>query len=483
MLFRSIYAVGDAPEGVVLGDFNSDGKIDAITTGANGSYDYLLLGNGDGTFAAASPIAVAGLAVQVATGDFNGDGKLDIVTTNYNTNTASVSLGDGSGGFTTSAISVGAYPLGVVVADLNGDGKLDFVTTNNVSNHISVLLGNGDGTFQAQLNYSTGLGPTHVATADFDQDGKLDLIVTNAGSISAFHGNGNGTFNAAVTYNAGATPGRITTGDFNGDGLVDVVFTDTAADTANVILNAAPGGAVSSATVTVNVLPPGPVILTDQVTVIENGNGTITVTGVHFADSDASAASDTFTLTVTTAAAPDSAISPASATGGLIAIDTALSNGVVYDPGTIGNQPLTDSVTVMVTDGFANFDTVNFIFNQAGTGPTVSLTGTSGKDVIFDSGYVDTLTGGAGADQFVFRPDTGDDTIIDFTLGQDHIDLRAFNPAVNTDNITQWLTTHAAQSPTNSADAVITLDANDSITLKNVTAANLTANDFILHIA
>ena len=38
----------------------------------------------------------------------------------------------------------------------------------------------------------------------------------------------------------------------------------------------------------------------------------------------------------------------------------------------------------------------------------------------------DTLTGGAGADTFVFGRDHGDDSITDFTVGEDRIDLTAF---------------------------------------------------------
>ena len=96
------------------------------------------------------------------------------------------------------------------------------------------------------------------------------------------------------------------------------------------------------------------------------------------------------------------------------------------------------------------------------------MTGTSGKDVIFATGYDDTLTGGASADQFVFAPGQSPsaDTITDFTPGQDHIDLRLFSE-VGADNINGWLSTHAVQSSTSPADVLITL-GNEAITLKNV---------------
>jgi VCBS repeat-containing protein len=88
----------------------------------------------------------------------------------------------------------------------------------------------------------------------------------------------------------------------------------------------------------------------------------------------------------------------------------------------------TDAFAVTELDSFGPTDPVHFIFNEGGTGPDVTLTGTSGKDVIFATGHADTLTGGMSADQFVFAPETSPsaDTITDFKPGEDHIDLRAF---------------------------------------------------------
>jgi Ca2+-binding RTX toxin-like protein len=136
-------------------------------------------------------------------------------------------------------------------------------------------------------------------------------------------------------------------------------------------------------------------------------------------------------------------------------------------------------VTLNVSDGLGHSDTVHFVFNEAGQGP-VTLAGTSGKDVIFATGFDDTLTGGASADQFVFAPgqNPSADTITDFTPGQDRIDLRLFSE-VGSDNINGWLATHAVQSSTNPADVLITL-GNEALTLKNVTVTSLHVSDFIV---
>ena len=158
--------------------------------------------------------------------------------------------------------------------------------------------------------------------------------------------------------------------------------------------------------------------------------------------------------------------------GSLADVDTALNNGVTYNPGT--TPPSTDKVTLTVTDNHGVTDTVNFVFNEAGEGPA-TLTGTAGKDVIFGSGNGDTLTGNGGQDQFVFSPalsGAAQHTITDFDVNLDKIDVRQFHA----------ITASALPTETQQGnDTLITLDSNDTILLKNVVAANLHASDFILH--
>jgi VCBS repeat-containing protein len=104
--------------------------------------------------------------------------------------------------------------------------------------------------------------------------------------------------------------------------------------------------------------------------------------------------------------------------------------------------------------------------------------GTPGDDVIHATSANDVLTGGAGADQFVFAPSQtpNTDTITDFMPGQDRIDLREYSEVVDSGNTNGWLSAHAAQS---AADVLITL-GNDTLTLKNVTVASLHTSDFIV---
>src|SRR5204863_4902168 len=80
---------------VAVADFNSDGKVDLLSTNADGTVS-VLLGAGSGTFKPALSMAHSTGAHSVAIGDFNADGRADLVTSNGNTNNVSVRLNDGS---------------------------------------------------------------------------------------------------------------------------------------------------------------------------------------------------------------------------------------------------------------------------------------------------------------------------------------------------------------------------------------------------
>jgi VCBS repeat-containing protein len=221
-----------------------------------------------------------------------------------------------------------------------------------------------------------------------------------------------------------------------------------------------------------------PVIVTDNLQIGERAGAT-TISGLSVSDADATSA-EIFTITATTSGVGSGSVTPPSGSGSLANINTTLDNGVTYHPG--ATPPLTGMVTVTVADSFGAADTMNFIFNQAGTGP-VTLQGTAGKDVIFATGYDDTLTGGAGADQFVFSAHSGHDTITDFTPGEDRIDLLDDLPfdSGSTASFNDWINNNGAVEQLGNGDTQIHLVGGNSILLSNVDRSSLHMNDFILH--
>lgn len=259
-----LYGAGtSSPRFVVVADVNGDGKLDLVV--ANRCIDNgclveavvaVLLGNGDGTFQAAVTYNTGGLfATSVAVADVNGDGKPDLVVGNDCADSncdgsVGVLLGNGDGTFQAAStyLTGGSDAVFVAVADVNSDGRPDLLA-GTVCNGgvcgsggtVAVLLGNGDGTFQSAVLYSSGgllgfygSGGALVVT-DIDKDGKLDLVVENNeccnsvdASVGILLGSGDGTFKNVVTYrsDAGGPGTSVAVEDVDGDSKLDVVTTD-----------------------------------------------------------------------------------------------------------------------------------------------------------------------------------------------------------------------------------------------------------------
>jgi hypothetical protein len=95
----------------------------------------VFLGNGDGTFPAASYFDIQGdtNAYSIAAADLNGDGKTDLVA--YDDQEAGIFLSNGDGSFAASASTTGSVSSPdwdtIAVGDFNGDGIPDLVLADS----------------------------------------------------------------------------------------------------------------------------------------------------------------------------------------------------------------------------------------------------------------------------------------------------------------------------------------------------------------
>ena len=280
-----MFAAGDSPSGLVVGDFDGNGKDDLLTTDADADTISVLLGRGDGSFGLPESFAVGSNPVAAAVGDFDRNGKRDVVVANRDSANVSVLLGRGDGSFDAARqFPTGTSPLSVAVADMNRDGIEDLAVANLDSDSVSILLGGAMAASVPGLTSSpagrrrrwrwatstrtagptswwpTTSGPTSrsswgrtggfgasttywawdyamaVAIGDFDRDGHQDIVATNYFTgISVLFGNGDGTFDAARRYTWDDPP-SVALADFDRDGSTDIAVANFYRGTVSVLL-------------------------------------------------------------------------------------------------------------------------------------------------------------------------------------------------------------------------------------------------------
>ncbi len=238
------YAAGSAPESITAADFNGDFIVDLAVANNSSANFSVFLGTGTGTFGAATNFpSGSGSPVSITHGDFNADSKLDLAIAHSSGNVG-IYLGNGTGGFSaTTNFLAATYPVGIATADFNGDLILDLAIANQNSNNMSVLFGVGNGNFLAATNFAAGTKPRGATCADFNADGNMDVAMVNFGSrnISVFLGSVTGSFGAATNYSTGFGPLGAISQDFNADGKMDLAVANDSSTFVSVLLGTGTG--------------------------------------------------------------------------------------------------------------------------------------------------------------------------------------------------------------------------------------------------
>lgn len=297
-----------ASYGIAAVDLNNDGSSDLVTSGGSASDSVaVVLGHGDGSFGPPQRFPAGATPMGLVVADFNGDGRPDVAVTNIaglvpgiagKTVTVLLGKGDGTFGAPLSSPVIGERPFRLAAGDLNQDGKPDLVVVNSSTQDVSLLLGNGDGTFSPRS--LTGPGAplplnfyTDVKVSDFNLDGRADIAVQTAngavlillrGAGETFQpvlrfvfdgqllavgdvngdgvpdlaavsplpsaallvllGNGDGSFASELAFDVGSVPTDLALGDFNADGQMDVVVGRTSDSSVSIFLNTTPQPAI-----------------------------------------------------------------------------------------------------------------------------------------------------------------------------------------------------------------------------------------------
>ena len=230
------------PQLPIVADFNNDGKLDVAFTYESTSDISVLLGNGNGTFAAEITSSTFYFATfkKIIANDINNDHRIDIVFLDTVYGYIGVVLGNGDGTFELlQDLLLYTIPssMDITVADFDNDTCFDIALIDTLGNTY-VYSGYCNGSFSLKITLSVGIDAylTSISSADFNSDGYLDIAVVNyiGRNIALFLGYGNGSFQTKETSftGGGLQPELMSFGDFNSDTPLDIVISYTSSELA-----------------------------------------------------------------------------------------------------------------------------------------------------------------------------------------------------------------------------------------------------------
>lgn len=223
--------------GAAIADFNRDNRPDFVyvTLGLIPTWQ-VVLGNGDGTFRAATDLAAA-FSTKPFAADLNGDGRADLIANC----SGSYLSGNGDGTFRNATLVVAGGAPGpaapLFVADADNDSRPDLLCGNVV-----FVNGGADG-FRRSSTFGDALAPVVLVVADFTRDGRADILFrTDAATLFLARGQGDGSFlsPAAISHPFYLADG-IVAADFNGDGSPDLAGLNVTTRELVVLLNSGSG--------------------------------------------------------------------------------------------------------------------------------------------------------------------------------------------------------------------------------------------------
>ncbi|MBN8702814.1 MAG: VCBS repeat-containing protein [Bacteroidetes bacterium] len=247
----------------VFADIDGDGRPDLLSAGWSANKLSIMRNtstNNNISFATKYDLTCNVGPVGVVVDDFDGDGKLDIATANYNYPYSvsifhNVSTSNSINIDYRKDFSLPSYPGQLKSADIDLDGRPELIVGYFSGNVISVLKNKSSVTnvdFDAYVNYTVGTSANgrRLSVGDLDLDGKYDIAIaqTNAKKVSILKNSstvGSISLSAAIDYTLNANAMDVAIGDLNFDGKPEMTVA-TATNTIAVFRNATTVGTINT---------------------------------------------------------------------------------------------------------------------------------------------------------------------------------------------------------------------------------------------
>ncbi len=227
-------------------DIDNDGDQDLITTGFNytdvGSYRLQVYENDNSIFSLKEELSNGTAFGSLDVGDFDNDGDLDLLITGAvqsNTGMITKIMNNENGSFVNNEINFPGVQNGTAkFGDFDNDNDLDIILMglDSNGNYILKTYQNTNGSY-VELQNLPGMYLGSLDLADYDSDGDLDFAIigddTDDNYASFIYENINGTFVEkqrlkGIDISSGTNP--LDWGDFDNDGDLDILISGSDED-------------------------------------------------------------------------------------------------------------------------------------------------------------------------------------------------------------------------------------------------------------